>query len=169
MDMDASNLPQTSSLRALIAQHKRSPNDMASISETIARLMTHYWTADDHPAVRQAQIEDWLEDMVEFGPEIVRQACAEWRQTQTRRPTPAELRTITAQIQQRNAPKVVAMEMLQSDEEVRAKCGQRYFNCVGRLRERGVICFDDCRSAVCEVMGMTVAEVRIELGLEDGR
>ncbi len=64
------------------------------MSETIARLMNHYWTADDHPAVRQAQIEDWLEDLAEFGLGVVRFACGDWRRDQTRRPTPADIRRI---------------------------------------------------------------------------
>ncbi len=55
-------------------------------------MMGHYWTADDHPAARQAQIEDWLEDLDEFDVAIVRAACREWRQTQSRRPTPADIR-----------------------------------------------------------------------------
>ncbi len=69
---------------------------MALMSETIARLMNHYWTADDHPAVRQAQIEDWLEDLSEFGLGVVRFACGDWRRDQTRRPTPADIRRIAA-------------------------------------------------------------------------
>ena len=98
--MDTSNLPQRNSSKAPTGRLRREK----LIAEQIWRLMTHYWTTDDHPAVRQAQVEDWLEDMAEFDPEIVRQACAEWRQTQTRRPTPAELRTIAAQIWRRQNP-----------------------------------------------------------------
>jgi hypothetical protein len=162
MDMDANQLPQRNSSKAPTEPLRQEK----LVAEQIWRLMTHYWTADDHPAVRQAQIDDWLDDMTEFGPEIVRQACAEWRQTQTRRPTPAELRAIAAQIQQRNRLEIRALEVLPTDEEVRAKCAQMYFNCVGRLRKQGHICFDACRSAVCKIMGMTAAEVRIELGLD---
>ena len=100
MDTDTSNLPQRNSSKAPSEALKRDK----LIAEQIWRLMTHYWIADDSSEVRQAQIEDWLEDMAEFGPEIVRQACAEWRQTQTRRPAPAELRTIAVQIRRRQNP-----------------------------------------------------------------
>jgi hypothetical protein len=62
------------------------------IAATISRLLAHFWTADDPPAVRQAQIEDWLEDLREFGPAIVVDACREWRRTKTRRPAPSEIR-----------------------------------------------------------------------------
>ena len=47
--------------------------------------------------MRQAQIEDWLEDLIEFGPADVAEACREWRQdtTQaTRRPTPTDIRRL---------------------------------------------------------------------------
>ena len=56
--------------------------------------MAHYWTADETATVRREQTEDWLEDLVEFGPGIVAAACREWRQTQHRRPTPADIRTL---------------------------------------------------------------------------
>ena len=56
--------------------------------------MNHYWKEDDHPAVRQAQIEDWIEDLAEFPIEFVASACREWRQTKTRRPTPVEIREL---------------------------------------------------------------------------
>ncbi len=66
--------------------------------------MSHYWTADDHPAVRQAQIEDWLEDLCEFGVELVRFACADWRRSQTRRPTPADIRLLAIAEHRRRNP-----------------------------------------------------------------
>jgi hypothetical protein len=91
---NVSNLPSTSFTRALGELPRLSRRDTALLTETIARLMSHYWTADDHPAARQAQIEDWLEDLSEFGLDVARLACADWRQSQTRRPTPADIRRI---------------------------------------------------------------------------
>jgi hypothetical protein len=55
-------------------------------------LLNHYWTAADHIAVREAQIEDWIDDLIEFGPKIVAEACRRWRNTESRRPTPADIR-----------------------------------------------------------------------------
>ena len=58
----------------------------------MTRLLFHYWTADDSPEARQAQIEDWIEDLIEFGPRIVADACQEWRRGHDRRPTPSDIR-----------------------------------------------------------------------------
>lgn len=51
--------------------------------------------------MRKAQIEDWLEDVVEFGPVIVAEACREWRRTSSRRPTPNEVRVLCIAEQQK--------------------------------------------------------------------
>ena len=45
--------------------------------------------------MRQAQVEDWLEDLIEFGPAVVSEACREWRRTPiNRRPVPGEIRKL---------------------------------------------------------------------------
>ncbi len=45
--------------------------------------------------MRQAQVEDWLEDLIEFGPAAVADACREWRRTPiNRRPVPGEIRKL---------------------------------------------------------------------------
>ena len=64
------------------------------ISATITRLLAHYWIANDRVETRQAQIEDWVEDLVEFGPACVREACREWRQNGERRPLPTDIRAL---------------------------------------------------------------------------
>lgn len=61
----------------------------------IARLLSHYWTADDPPATRRAQAEDWLESLSEFSAAAVASACQEWRENQTRRPMIAEIRVMS--------------------------------------------------------------------------
>lgn len=67
----------------------------------ILRLLSHYWTADDHPATREAQVEDWLEDLIEFDLDVVRDACAEWRRRdENKRPTPGQIRKICFDEQQ---------------------------------------------------------------------
>jgi hypothetical protein len=61
------------------------------VSALVSRLLNHYWTADDHPAVRQAQVEDWLEDLCDFDLQAIEDACARWRRSWSRRPTPADI------------------------------------------------------------------------------
>jgi hypothetical protein len=56
--------------------------------------LSHYWTADDREETREAQIEDWLEDLLEFGPIIVADACATWRRSNRTRPTPSDIRKL---------------------------------------------------------------------------
>jgi hypothetical protein len=70
----------------------------------VARLMSHYWTADDPEATRQAQLEDWIEDLVEFSTEAIQAACTEWRRCSRVRPTPHDIRTLAAAAQARRAP-----------------------------------------------------------------
>jgi hypothetical protein len=65
----------------------------------VARLLSHYWTADDPAPARKAQIEDWIEDLSEFGPELVKQAITEFRHSGSRnRPLPGDIRTLCVQI-----------------------------------------------------------------------
>lgn len=64
------------------------------IAEQITRLLVHYWTADDDAVSRRAQIEDWIEDLAEFGPHAVADACTEWRRSSGKRPTPSDIRKL---------------------------------------------------------------------------
>lgn len=75
------------------------PNDGTSntarqISSLVARLLSHFWTADDHPAAREAQITDWIGDLLMFSADTVSRACGEWRRTQTKRPMIADIRKL---------------------------------------------------------------------------
>ncbi len=100
MDMemdDASSPPGKSSFSDL-------PKRRKEISGLIARLLNHYWTADDDPAMRRVQAEDWINDLVEFEAEDVQNACREWRQNQTRRPTPADIRLLAIAEHRRRNP-----------------------------------------------------------------
>ena len=78
-------------------RQKPTSQEIKEIAALIARLMSHYWTAADPVQTRQAQLEDWLDDLVEFGPAAVAEACREWRRTQSRRPTPADIRRLAAE------------------------------------------------------------------------
>lgn len=62
--------------------------------------MAHYWTADDPIESRREQIFDWIDDLVEFGPAIVAEACREWRHKPGgRRPTPGDIRSLCIETQ----------------------------------------------------------------------
>lgn len=73
------------------------------IAALIARLLSHYWTGEDRIETRQAQIEDWIEDLIEFDLAAVAEACQQWRRTERRRPAPAEIRKLAAEEQWRIA------------------------------------------------------------------
>lgn len=46
-------------------------------------------------SMREAQAQDWLEDLREFGAEVVEAACREWRRKPGgRRPTPGDIRAL---------------------------------------------------------------------------
>lgn len=50
--------------------------------------------------MRRLQTEDWLEDLAEFGPAVVADACREWRRTGHRRPLPSDIRALCVAEQQ---------------------------------------------------------------------
>jgi len=58
----------------------------------------HYWTADDHEAVRRAQVADWLQDMRGFSLEVFAESCSRWRIKETRRPTIAEMYNLCSEV-----------------------------------------------------------------------
>lgn len=62
-------------------------------------LLSHYWTADDDPLIRQAQLKDWINDLCDFPIVDIIHACEEWRRAQTKRPTIADIRKILLQWQ----------------------------------------------------------------------
>ena len=93
--MAIANLPQKNSSKAPGSPSTRSsPEMLAELSAMVSKLLSHYWTADDPPTLRKAQIADWLEDLREFPLGIVANAIREWRHAQTRRPTIADIRKL---------------------------------------------------------------------------
>ena len=70
------------------------PSGRRAAAALISRLLSHFWTAADPPMSRQAQIEDWLEDLADFTPAVVAEACREWRRGETHRPTIAHIRRL---------------------------------------------------------------------------
>jgi hypothetical protein len=66
----------------------------------VSRLLSHYWLATEPEPVRRAQLEDWLEDLAEFGPAAVANACRDWRQQPgARRPLPGDIRKLCIEAQ----------------------------------------------------------------------
>lgn len=98
MDMDNASSPPVKSSSSDLPRRRK------EISALIARLLNHYWTADDDPAMRRAQAEDWIEDLVEFDVGDVQNACVEWRRSQHRRPTPADIRLLAIAEHRRQNP-----------------------------------------------------------------
>ena len=93
--MDIIRLPLKSSGKELTSPSRKfSPEMLAELSAMTTRLMQHYWTGDDPVAARKAQIADWIEDLREFPLASVENALREWRQTQAKRPTIADIRKL---------------------------------------------------------------------------
>lgn len=65
-----------------------------AIADTIARLFSHFATANEPLAVRRSIARDWLEDLAEFTPRQVAWAAREWRRSQSFRPTIADIRRL---------------------------------------------------------------------------
>ena len=91
MDEHRGQLQPTTSSRGLAA-----PRDLdREIAGQIARLLVHYWTENMPATMREAQAQDWLSDLREFSPEVVAEACRQWRQRPGgKRPTPGDIRSI---------------------------------------------------------------------------
>ena len=78
-------------------------NDGRDIAGIVARLLLHYYAPRDlSDAARKAMAEDWVEDLREYGPAIVADACQEWRRSQTRRPVPSEIRKLCSEMRSVN-------------------------------------------------------------------
>jgi hypothetical protein len=81
------------------------PTHTRLVSELVRRLLSHYWTLDDHPAMRREQGADWIEDLVELPAECIEEACREWRRTQPdKRPMPGHIRILAIAEQRRRNP-----------------------------------------------------------------
>ena len=64
------------------------------IAEQIFKLLSHYWTANEDNAIRNAQAQDWISDLKDYPASVVTDACTAWRRTEERRPTIAGLRKL---------------------------------------------------------------------------
>lgn len=154
-----------------------SREDERAVAGLIARLLLHYWTPQDLPdGARASMAQDWLDDLREFGPESVAEACGEWRRTQNRRPTPSDIRrlAIEAQRNRRADDEPLALpspEVLAARAE-RARMRDREMQLGGRAivtewaRERGF----DSIEAYAEANGIHWSEAygRVVTGILTG-
>jgi hypothetical protein len=127
------SLQSTSSTSALALRQSHSRQR----GELVSRLLSHFWTSDDHPTSRQAQIEDWLEDLDDYTPQQVEDACRKWRRSSSRRPTPHDIRKLIGADDMEHLP----TDWLPSDE-----CQSYYRSCADRYRLKGKVCSDRCRT-----------------------
>lgn len=73
----------------------------------VTRLLSHYWTADDHEAIRKAQVIDWLHDMMAFDVEVFAEACSRWRIKETHRPVIADIFKLCEEVAEMRQPAAV--------------------------------------------------------------
>ena len=78
------------------------------ILPAVALLLSHYFLPDVPAEIKKAQARDWVDNLIEFGAELVGAACREWLREHSRRPMIADIRkqclAIEAERQQRAAP-----------------------------------------------------------------
>lgn len=77
----------------------------------MAALLSHYWTAAEPAPARLAQLRDWLEDLEEFTPQMVDEACKEYRRgpDHARRPLPGDIRQLCIRQQvERNERRMIS-------------------------------------------------------------
>ena len=89
----------------------------------ISTLLSHYWTANEDAALREAQLGDWLDDLGSFPANVVVEAVAEWRRGQNRRPTPADIRALCKEMK----PPQIASSAPQLTDERPAERNRRIY------------------------------------------
>jgi hypothetical protein len=74
----------------------RSADTKREIAGIVARLLLHYFVPGElSDSARKAMAEDWVEDLGEYPPQTVADACREWRRKPiNRRPLPGEIRAL---------------------------------------------------------------------------
>lgn len=102
------------------SQHSTSSADNRAVAALIARLLLHYWTPQDlSDGARAAMAQDWLDDLREFGPEIVSEACGRWRRGESRRPTIADIRQFALEArEERREPAVMMLPAPERDRRM---------------------------------------------------
>lgn len=131
MRQERPNQPSGTLPSTISSRGSGEPPDMGTdrqIAGLIARLLLHYWTGEMSAETRRLQALDWLEDLREFGPEIVAGACGDYRRTETRRPTPADIRRLCIKAdEERRAAQPLALPAMRAERaEIEARQARRY-------------------------------------------
>jgi len=91
------------------------------VGAEISRLLSHYWSTSEDQHLREAQAKDWLADLKEFPPEVVAEACGDWRRGETRRPMIADIRTRCFEIRERSKPAVFVRPDIEKTKAARVE------------------------------------------------
>jgi hypothetical protein len=89
---------------SLRASQGPSQDSLLRVGAEILRLLSHYWSTNENEALREAQARDWLADLKDFSPEIVAEACGNWRRGETKRPMISDIRQRCFEILDRSRP-----------------------------------------------------------------
>jgi hypothetical protein len=74
-----------------------------TVAIAVTNLLAHYWLESEHALARRQIIRDWIDDLIEFAPDIVKDACGEWRRTERRRPMIADIRALCIPVHNKRA------------------------------------------------------------------
>ena len=66
----------------------------AGIGIRVEAMLNHYWQREPVEAVKIQMMVDWMDTLDQFTPDEIKGACAEWLATQSRKPNPADIRTM---------------------------------------------------------------------------
>jgi hypothetical protein len=69
------------------------------ILERVTVLLSHYWVGNEDAALREAQMSDWLDALGKFPASMVKDACAEWIRSQTKKPAIADIYALCRMMQ----------------------------------------------------------------------
>src|SRR5438094_75095 len=64
------------------------------ILAAVALLLSHYFLLEVPAEIKKAQTRDWVDNLIEFGAELVGAACREWLRERSRRPMIADIRKL---------------------------------------------------------------------------
>lgn len=131
MDQANGTALQLASRRDLRTRCERGKENRTKIAAHISRLMAHYWAANEDPRLRAAVAQDWLDDLAIFHEAIVAEACRDWRQGESRRPTPSDIRKLCLESTKEpepppSAPPPETAEELQARLEHRREMGDLF-------------------------------------------
>lgn len=85
---------QTATAEHLLAEYRTylAPVSPARLLARITTLLAHYWEGWADDRLREGVALDWADDLGEYPGWAIDSACRSWRRTETRKPTPADIR-----------------------------------------------------------------------------